>query len=630
MTDNFLSKLNKDQKKAVTYDGGPLLVLAGAGSGKTRVLTYRVAWLITKKKVNPENILLLTFTNKAAGEMKDRVEKLTGITPRFAGTFHSFCAKMLRIDGEKIGIPRDFLIYDTEDQKDLVKDIFSRLNISTESYKPAGILAAISDAKNQMLTPNDYKDFINSSFGEVVSKVYPEYEKSLKEIGALDFDDLLIKAVDLLKSDKDTCNKWQERLTHILVDEWQDTNKIQYVLTKLIVGERKNITAVGDASQSIYSWRGADFRNINYLIRDFPDIKIINLEQNYRSTQNILDAANYVIQKNTSHPILKLWTENSLGERIKTYSARNGFDEADFVVNEINSQLLRGQKYSDIAILYRTNAQSRVLEEALLHAGIPYIIVGGIRFYDRKEIKDVIAYIRLLTNPKDKVSEKRLIKLGKRKFEKFKELMVHKDNINKKTTLDLLDLILERTNYLDLYKAESDENLARLENIKELRSVATEFPTVNEFLENVALVEAEQDSRGRVRKNISSDAVTLMTLHAAKGLEYPVVFIVGMEEGLFPHSRSLMDLNQLEEERRLAYVGITRAKNTLYLSYAARRLYFGENISNPPSRFLIDIPENLLENIGLNHINQEENQTDSGYTSFDDIIEKYLNNDQNG
>ncbi|MBU2036217.1 ATP-binding domain-containing protein, partial [Patescibacteria group bacterium] len=362
------------------------------------------------------------------------------------------------------------------------------------------------------------------------------------------------------------------------------------------------LTTVGDASQSIYSWRGADYKNINYLVRDFPKIEIINLEQNYRSTKNILSAANSIITKNTSHPILKLWTENKTGEKIKIYTARSGFDEANFIIDKIQ-KLTVGycqKKYSfkDITILYRTNAQSRVLEEALLHAGIPYSLVGGIRFYDRKEVKDVISYLRLLINSKDKVSEKRILKLGKRRFQKFLDWKDKITEIENLTTLDLLDKTLKEVNYLSLFEKETEENLTKLENIKELRSVATEFPEINDFLENVALVEAEKDSKGRITKSHNNNAITLMTLHAAKGLEFPIVFIVGMEEGLFPHSRSLFEPGQLEEERRLAYVGITRAKNLLYLSYASKRLYFGENVSNPPSRFIIDIPEDLLENIG--------------------------------
>jgi DNA helicase-2/ATP-dependent DNA helicase PcrA len=627
MSDISIAGLNPQQKLAVTYMGGPLLVLAGAGSGKTKVLTHRVAYFISQGLIKPENALLLTFTNKAAGEMKERISALTNGNPPFSGTFHSFCAKVLRIDGRYIGIPTNFIIYDEVDQKDAVKQILESMDLSTDQYNPAAVLSGIGEAKNQMINPEEYKEFIRSEWQEIVAKVYAKYEKMLKEIGALDFDDLLIKTVKLFKEVPEVLAKWQKTLTNIFVDEWQDTNKIQYTLTKQLVGSRKNITAVGDASQSIYSWRGADYRNINYLIRDYSDIKVINLEQNYRSTQNILDAANLVISKNTTHPILKLWTEKSAGAKIKLYAARNGFDEADFVVSETEMLLTLGKKYSDIAVLYRTNAQSRVLEEAFLHAGIPYTLVGGVKFYDRKEIKDVVSYIKYLVNSKDSVSRKRIEKIGLRRFEKLKEM----GTIEGMTTLDILDAVIQKTDYLALFQRESEENLARLENIKELRSVATEFPDINEFLENVALVEAQQDSKKHIGLNIQKEAVTLMTLHAAKGLEFPIVFIVGMEEGLFPHSRSLMDTNQLEEERRLAYVGITRAKELLYLTYANSRLYFGEKISNPPSRFIMDIPENLIENLGKNSFSTPDDlKLDSVGDikgTFDDIIEKYLDHE---
>lgn len=621
-THQLLDGLNDQQKMAVVYDKGPLLVLAGAGSGKTKVLTHRVAYFIHQGWVKAENCLLLTFTNKAAGEMKKRMAKLLGkaglpaVALAQAGTFHSFCAKILRMDGRAVGIPPGFLIYDEQDQKDLVKQILNELSLSADSYSPGAILNDISAAKNQMLTPNQYAELVHGDWGEAVFKIYVAYENRLKEIGALDFDDLLIKTVVLFKENPPILKIWQERLTHLFVDEWQDTNKIQYLLTKLLVGKRKNITAVGDASQSIYSWRGADFRNINYLIRDFPDIKIINLEQNYRSTQNILSAANSVIAKNTTHPILKLWTEKGEGPRIRLYSAKNGLDEASYVVKEILTLTTSHFSYKDVAVLYRTNAQSRVLEEALLHSGIPYLLVGGVRFYDRREIKDILSFLKLLVNHRDRVSAKRVQKLGKRRFEKVVQLKKELPDVDKLSALDLLDAVLEKTDYLTLYEKETEENLARLENIKELRSVATEFPNIYEFLENVALVEAESVSKQHaVYNQESQNAVTLMTLHAAKGLEYPVVFIIGMEEGLFPHSRSLWDANQLEEERRLAYVGITRAKELLCLSHATKRLYFGEKISNPPSRFIMDIPENLLETINI---------TDSLKGTFDDIIEKYL------
>lgn len=666
-TNKLLIGLNKDQIEAVTYTDGPLLVLAGAGSGKTKVLTHRVAYFIQQNLIKPENALLLTFTNKAAGEMKERMNKiltdagLPATASATAGTFHSFCAKVLRIDGRHIGIPINFVIYDATDQKDLVKQILEKLNLSTDQYNPASILSGIGEAKNQMLTPSEYSEFVKGDWQDVVLNVYTEYEKALKENGALDFDDLMIKTVRLFKEIPDVLAKWQKMLTCIFVDEWQDTNKIQYSLAKLLVGQRKDLTAVGDASQSIYSWRGADYKNINYLMRDYPNIKVINLEQNYRSTQNILEAANLVISKNTSHPILKLWTEKKAGAKIKLYSASNGFAEGDFVVDEVKKLIdyrprstdpkkavVRGPStvgYRDIAVLYRTNAQSRVIEEALLHAGIPYTLIGGTKFYDRKEIKDVVAYIRYLINPKDTVSKKRIEKIGVRRFEKIEIFRSENPELTGLTTLDILDIVMQKTDYLSLFtKArlpdgqESEENLARLENIKELRSVATEFPDINEFLENIALVEAQTDSDRHLNNGKSqSNQVTLMTLHAAKGLEFPIVFIVGMEEGLFPHSRSLMDSGQIEEERRLAYVGITRAKETLYLTYASSRLYFGERLSNPPSRFLSDIPEDLIEDLSSGASASADSFskldglkldiTDSIKGTFDDILDKYLQDD---
>lgn len=610
--------LNEKQKEAVTYTKGPLLVLAGAGSGKTKVLTARVSYFIEKGIAKPENCLLLTFTNKAAKEMKERIgNSYLG----FAGTFHGFCAKVLRIDGIHIGVPVNFVIYDDSDQKDLVKQILENMNLSTDKFNPSSILNGISDVKNQMLTPQEYLNFARGEWQETVAKIYEGYEKMLDQNGALDFDDLMIKTVKLFREIPEVLTKWENNLTHIFVDEWQDTNKIQYALTRLLVGKKNNITAVGDASQSIYSWRGADYKNINLLTRDYPDIKVVNLEQNYRSTQNILDAANFVISKNTNHPILKLWTDKKGGAKIKLYPARNGFDEAEFIVSEIKSlNRYKDTPYSNIAVLYRTNAQSRVLEEAFLHSGIPYTLVGGTRFYDRKEIKDILCYLRCLANPKDSVSRKRAEKIGSRRFEKLQSLKYDANTLAQKPTIDILDEVIQITNYLDLFQKESEENTQRLENIKELRSVATEFPNINEFLENVALVEAGSNK-------VTGEAITLMTLHAAKGLEFSIVFIVGMEEGIFPHSRSLMDSSQLEEERRLAYVGITRAKEQLYLTYASSRLYFGERTSNPPSRFIMDIPENLLEGRTekmFDEFSQISNIDTQIEGTFDDILDKYL------
>jgi DNA helicase II / ATP-dependent DNA helicase PcrA len=642
--DSILSGLNREQKEAVTYTspsgGGILLVLAGAGSGKTKVLTHRASYIVSQKLANPENLLLLTFTNKAANEMKERVSKLlsnfslqTSASVPFAGTFHAFCARLLRIDGEKIGVPKSFVIYDDNDQKDLVTQVLKELDLPREYFNPGAIASQISEAKTMMLSPLEYAEVTRLPAGgqgknrEKIFKIYNEYEKELKKSGALDFDDLLLKGVELLSKDKSTREKWQDKLTHIFVDEWQDTNKIQYKLTKLLVGTRKNLTAVGDASQSIYSWRGADYRNINFLIKDYPDIKVINLEQNYRSTQNILDAANSVIKRNTSHPILSLWTNKKSGDKIRLFRARNELDEADFIVNQIDILITKGYEFCDICVLYRTNAQSRVLEEALLHAGIPYVLVGGVRFYERREVKDVLSFLRLLANPKDSVSRNRVEKLGVRRFEKFEGLATRiKSNpdTEKYTTLEFMDSILRETDYLSKYRIESEENLARLENIKELRSVAMEFPNLLDFLENVALIEHEEDTskqKSIINKGSRHNAVTLMTLHAAKGLEFGVVFIVGMEEGLFPHSRSLFDIAQLEEERRLCYVGITRAKDIVYLTYAGKRLFFGQKSSNPPSRFIIDIPEYLLEGTDLNYQGFPKNDNFSDFDDIDDNID---------
>jgi len=630
MTNNLLEGLNKEQKEAVTYDGSSLLVLAGAGSGKTKVLTYRAAWLIETQKANPENILLLTFTNKAAGEMRQRIAFLTKNKPAFAGTFHSFCSKLLRIDGNYIGVPRDFVIYDEEDSKDLIKEITESRNLSPDFYKPKIILGEISELKNNLITPDDYFQIAHGEWQENIGLIYQTYQKKLKKAGALDFDDLLVYALNLLKENQKIKEKWQEKLKFVLVDEWQDTNKVQYLLTKNLVEIHKNITAVGDASQSIYSWRGADFRNINYLIRDFPQIKIINLEQNYRSTQNILDAANSIIAKNSSHPILRLWTKNQKGEKITLYFASSGKDEANFVAEKVKELLEKKEnKKKDIAVLYRTNAQSRTIEEAFLNQGIAYRLVGGIRFYGRAEIKDIVSFLRLIANPKDSVSKKRILKLGKRRFEKFISLKEEiKDKTENLSTLEIMDLVIEKTDYLKRFQKESEENIAKLENIKELRSVAREFTSLSDFLENVALIEAEQEKGGKIKsQDENQDMVTLMTLHASKGLEFRIVFIVGMEEGIFPHSRSLDDINQLEEERRLAYVGITRAKEMLFLTSATRRLFFGENISNPPSRFLEDIPEDLINKIenNLEEISKKDlKEKIDDFYSFESIIKKYL------
>ncbi len=621
MKDVILNALNTPQQEAALQVDGPVLILAGAGSGKTRVLTYRVAHLIQDHHIEPTSILMLTFTNKAAAEMKSRIQQILTtdhalqtrhITLPFAGTFHSLCVRMLRMDGVHIGIDPNFAIYDEQDALDCVKEIMVKLDISQKNYNPRAILHTISEAKNELISAVEYPQFARGYFQEAVAKIYLAYQHMLSENRALDFDDLLIKTVELFKKQKEILGKYQEQYQFILVDEYQDTNKAQYTITKMLAARYRNICVVGDASQSIYRWRGADFRNIINFKKDYPEAKEYHLEQNYRSTKQILEAAHGVISKNTSHQVLKLWTDNSQGEKITLYEARTEHDESSFLVKTIlNSR----RPFADFAVLYRTNAQSRVLEEAFLHAGIPYILVGGTRFYDRKEIKDVLAYLRVLANPKDTVSHKRIEKLGKGRYRKFMEFAnsLNAEELQAKGTLELLDKVLDVTQYLSLYDVNIEEEASRLENIKELRSVATEFPVLRDFLETVALVEQEYEPKNKKIREEKRDAVTLMTLHAAKGLEFPIVAIIGMEEGLFPHSRSLMDREELEEERRLCYVGITRAKEKLYLTYANRRLFFGTRTQNMISRFLSDIPQHSIDlTVSLS--------ADRGYTSDDYML----------
>ena len=599
---DILSDLNPQQQKAVSFGKGPLLILAGAGSGKTRALTYRAAYLITERKVLAENILLLTFTNKAAGEMKERIQSLLAHNSKFiihnspfAGTFHSFCAKILRIEGNPLGIGQNYVIYDESDQEEAIKQVMKKLDLSIKEYKPQSVLTTISQAKNELISELEYPQYAKGNWQKNVAQIYLDYQRFLAQNQAVDFDDLLFKVIDIFRKFPEVLGKYQNKFQYILVDEYQDTNRAQYVITKMLASRYHNLTVVGDASQSIYSWRGANYRNLANLKSDFPDLKIINLEQNYRSTKNILEAAYSVICHNKTHPILKLWTENKKGEKINLYEASSEINEAEFIANQINRHLDK-HRLADFAVLYRTNAQSRVLEEFFLHSGIPYLLVGGTRFYQRKEIKDILAYLRLTANQKDAVSLKRAEKVGKNRLQKFmswKDEQLPKISKDKTTTIDFLDAILKVTAYLELYDPKDEEDFSRLENINELRSVATAFPNIDEFLENVSLVEQEYlpDKPGGAHK----DAVTLMTLHAAKGLEFPIIFIVGMEEGLFPHSRSLLDQNELEEERRLCYVGITRAKEKIFLTYARKRLYFGQRSENEISRFIGDIPKDLVQ-----------------------------------
>lgn len=614
MTSDLLKHLNKPQQDAVLTTDGPTIILAGAGSGKTRVLTYKVLYLI-EKGIDPSNILCITFTNKAAGEMKERILKalnpntytLTPNSTPWIATFHSLCAKILRIDGERVGLSQKFAIYDSQDQLEALKEAMKKLDISIKDFKPYSVHATISGAKNELIDEEEYVKFARGYFQETVAKIYPVYQKILKENDAVDFDDLILQTIKLFRENENILQKYQNKFQYILIDEYQDTNRAQYILTKLLCAKYKNICVVGDFSQSIYSWRGADYRNLLKFKDDFPGVKTFSLSQNYRSTQKILDAAGAVISKNKSHPVLELWTENPDGEEIEIYEAHNEQDEADYIIKKIAMSEITS--FTDVAVLYRTNAQSRVIEEALLHHAIPYVLIGGTRFYERKEVKDVLCYLRLLSNPKDMVSYKRAEKLGKgrlAKFLTFQESVILKEVKNlkdpsaepqddKPKTIDLLDSVLKATEYLDLYDEKIEEDRMRLENIKELRSVAISFPDLTDFLENVALVEQEYNSK-KTKDGEKKNAITLMTLHAAKGLEFPIVFIIGMEEGLFPHSRSLMDREELEEERRLCYVGMTRAKNKLHLTYARRRLFFGQRSTNTISRFVLELPEHVTTN----------------------------------
>ena len=601
---DFLKELNNEQKAAVLATDGPAMILAGAGSGKTRVLTYKVAYLVVEKKVKPDAILLVTFTNKAAAEMKERVENILArlnfplySAKPFAGTFHSFCAKLLRREGKYLGLSPAFVIYNESDQKEVVKEVMERLDISTKNYHPNAVLNAVSEAKNELINEIEYPQYANGNFANVVAKVYLAYQEILRKNTAVDFDDLLNLTIKLFQKFPEVLVRYQEKYRYILIDEYQDTNRAQYVLSKLLAKRYQNLCVVGDASQSIYSWRGADYRNLTNLKNDYPNLKIFHLEENYRSTQKILNGANSVIVKNSSHPVLKLWTQNQDGEKIFYYYARNEQDEAIYVIEEIKKLVRKGFALRDCAVLYRTNAQSRVIEEAFLHFGLPYVLIGGTRFYERKEIKDVLSMLKIITNPDDNVSLKRIEKIGKRKLERFRgisEELKSEQRANFIPTLDILDRVVQSTSYLDLYDENDESDRQRLENIKELRSVASEFPNIIEFLENVSLVEQEYYPDKSLNKK-NRDAVTLMTLHAAKGLEFPAVFIIGMEEGIFPHSRSIFSAQEVEEERRLCYVGMTRAKEKLYLVSAAYRLFFGTRAQNPVSRFLADIPDEIIE-----------------------------------
>jgi len=603
---DILSGLNEFQKTAVTYQGTPLLILAGAGSGKTRVLTHRAAYFIQQKLASPSEILLLTFTNKAAGEMKNRMNDLLKVeTSRrgisadnqiFAGTFHSFGCRVLRIYGKNIGLSSDFVIYDSDDQENLLRSLLSEMGLTTKELKPSSLLYFIESAKNSFQSPHQVQSEAQGFWEATAAKIYAKYQSQLLKNQALDFNDLLFKTVELFQQFPNILEKYWSRYHYILVDEYQDTNELQYLLTKLLAAKYQQITAVGDASQSIYGWRGANYKNLSSFTVDFPNTKIINLEENYRSTQNILNAANSVISKNISHPVLKLFTKKNSPAKIKVYEADSEIDEADYIsakIKELHDSLHFA--YKDIAVLYRMNAQSRAIEESFLRNNLPYVLIGGLRFYDRAEIKDIIAMLRMASNPKDTLSEARVEKtLGKRRKIIFDQHLNNLD-IKKMSSLQILESLVVNSSYLDRYNPQEEDDLKKIENIKELKSVAATYPKLNDFLENVALVQQEYSLQEKNKKQENRNGVRLMTLHSSKGLEFEIVFMVGFEEGILPHSRSMLDDNEIEEERRLCYVGITRAKELLYLTYATRRLFFGKSSLNEASRFLHDIPEDLLE-----------------------------------
>lgn len=637
----ILDTLNERQCEAVNHTEGPLLITAGAGSGKTKVLTCRIAHLL-ELGVAPYRILAITFTNKAAKEMKERVQNLVGAQADsiWLSTFHSFCAKLLRfeIDGFH-GYTRNFTIYDSSDQMVLIKECLKKLNLDDKQFTPRSVLATISAAKNVLMDAKAFARQAEDFYQQKVSEAYELYQAKLKENNALDFDDLLFLSVRLLEEKDDVREKYQERFQYVLVDEYQDTNHAQYALTKILAAQWRNICVVGDADQSIYAWRGADIRNIIDFTRDYPDAASIKLEQNYRSTKTILNAANAVIDNNESRPRKTLWTENPSGNKVIHYQAQTEHDEADYIAGAIyNRHEISHEPYGDMAILIRTNAQSRVLEEKLMRYAIPYTMVGGTKFYDRKEIKDVLAYLRLLYNPEDSLSLTRIINVPKRNIgattmekvaayaegegislfealsspdaipvtkraqsslENFAAMIFDLLNdIDGMDVLSLIEKVLKDTGYGDMLDKDAEhdpQGESRKENVGEFLSVAKDYMDSNpdgslqDFLENVALVSDVDDFES------SESKVTLMTLHSAKGLEFPVVFLAGLDEGLFPHSRTLMDPEQIEEERRLAYVGITRAERQLYVTNAITRTMYGRISAYMPSRFLGEIPPELVE-----------------------------------
>lgn len=633
MLEQLLEGLNPEQQRAVKTTEGPLLIQAGAGSGKTKTLTHRIAYLIASQKATPYNILAVTFTNKAAKEMRERVAKLLGedadnrgFMP-YMGTFHGICVRLLRQDGEAVGVPRSFVIFDESDRQAAVKQVSKQLMIDEKTFPARALSGLISSAKNELLDPQEYARVAASPAQQTAARVYPLYQQALRDALALDFDDLINKTVDMLKTHPEVRAKWQNQFRYVMIDEYQDTNAAQYQLVNMLTNQDRNIAVVGDDWQSIYSWRGADFRNILKFEADFKDCTVIKLEQNYRSTKNILDAAHAVITRNAQRSDKKLWTEAGAGLPVQLIPVGNERAEAEAIIRRVRQGLDSGNyHYRDYAVLYRTNAQSRSIEEQFVHYGIPYRVVGGVRFYDRKEIKDVMAYLRLIFQPEDRVSFERVVNVptrgvGAKSLQTFfawqrdsglsllqalqqaddcsdmvpkarKALSELGDTLASLRTVSedaavsgLIDSLLRRIGYLDYLDDGTPQGEARQENVRELLSVAQEYSDegLAGFLEEVALV-SDIDSA-----DFEGDAVTLMTLHAAKGLEFPVVFMTGLEESIFPHSRALYDQSEMEEERRLCYVGMTRARRELYMTHASSRMLYGGIQHNPPSRFLSEI-----------------------------------------
>lgn len=656
---DLLYGLNEKQKIAVETTEGPVLILAGAGSGKTKTLTHRIATLV-HAGVSPYAILSVTFTNKAAKEMRARVAQLLGRSHEdrsfmpYMGTFHSICVRILRQDGELVGIPKNFVIFDESDRQSAIKQVCKQLQLDDKQFKPSIISNLISAAKNELISPEEYTGTATLPAQKVAAKVFPLYQKSLRDAGALDFDDLIGKTVAMLKHSHEIQQKWRTQFQYIMVDEYQDTNNAQYTLIKLLLNESKNICVVGDDWQSIYSWRGADFRNILNFERDFPGACIVKLEENYRSTRNILDAAHKVITKNEQRSEKELWTKAGAGSPVQIVQVQSESHEGESILGKIKTQVgAKLRSYNDFAVLYRTNAQSRSLEEAFLRYGVPYRVVGGVRFYDRKEIKDIMAYIRLIYQPEDSTSFLRIVNVptrgvGAKSLEKFydwasdsqltlsqalnqvqtctsisgkalkglidlsnllTDLRTSKDDLG---VAAFIDAVIRRTQYKQFLDDGTPQSADKVENVKELISVAKEYETLglDGFLEEVALVSNLDGIDER------SDAVTLMTLHAAKGLEFPVVFMAGMEESIFPHSRALFDAAEMEEERRLCYVGMTRAREELYMYHANSRMLYGSSQHNPGSRFLseIDGEHESGESFGDSFFSPKVDSSESHYT----------------